>query len=1130
VDFDAILEQVLALVQRQGRVSYRAITRRFNVDDAYLADLREEILFAYPHIREEEGRGLVWTDPPTPTVGTLLPDVAAPQGASASGGWHPSDAERRQLTVMFCDLVGSTALSGQLDPEDLRDVVRAYQRICAEVIQRFDGYIAQLLGDGLLVYFGYPQAHEDDAQRAGLASLGILDAMELLNARLEQERGVRLAVRVGVHTGPVVVGTMGGGNRQETLALGDTPNLAARLQGLAAPDTVVVSAATWGLIEGFFTAQALGTHPLKGVEEPLPVYQLLASSGAQTCLDAVAPRGLTPLVGREQEVGLLLERWAQSTEGHGQVVLLSGEAGIGKSRLVEVLRERVGREGTTWLTFHCSPYHMNSALYPVITHLQRVLHLRPEETPVEQLERLERVLQATPLPLEEAVPLLAALLSVPLAERYPPLDWSPQKQRQKTQEVLVAWLVAEAERQPVLAVWEDLHWADPSTLEWLGLVLDQTPTAPLCILLTYRPEFPLPWGPRSYLTQLTLSRLPRPQVEEMLQRITGGKRLPTEVMRQIVAKTDGVPLFVEELTKTVLEAGWLHEQEDHYELTGPLPALAIPATLQDALRARLDRLADGKAVAQLGAVLGRTFAYELLRAVSPLDELALWRGLVQLVQAEVLYQRGMPPQATYTFKHALLQEAAYQSLLRSTRHQYHQRIAQVLTEQFPGLAETQPELVAHHYTEAGLAAEAVEYWQRAGERSNARSAYVEAVAYLTKGLEVLKTLPDTPTHAPHELEMQIALSQALAGTKGFAATERGHALARARELCRQLGDATRLFAVLMGLSELHVNRGELQTARELDEEGLALAQRQQDPASLMWAHWDLGGSLYWLGELVLARTHLEQAIALYTPQQDRSLSGHTLSGVPCLAYAAFTLWRLGYPDQALARIHEMLTLAQELSHAYSLARALHYATSLYVLRREWSTAQARAEAALALSTEQGLTWARPVTMQLGWVLAAQGQHETGMAQMHQGLAVQRAIGSVQTLPTYLAMQAEAYGGIGQAEEGLCLLAEALAMVDNMGVRYDEAELYRIKGELLLRQAVPDAAQAEACFQQALAMARHQQAKSWELRAAMSLSRLWQQQGKQDEARALLAPIYGWFTEGFDTADLQEAKTLLEELS
>ena len=528
------------------------------------------------------------------------------------------------------------------------------------------------------------------------------------------------------------------------MALGDTPNLAARLQGLAAANTVVVSATTHGLIEGFFTCQALGEHALKGVEEPMLVYQLLAESGAQTRLDTVAPHGLTPLVGREQELGLLLARWAQSAEGRGQVVLLSGEAGIGKSRLVEVLRERLGREPALWLTFRCSPYHTNSALYPVITHLQRALHFQRDEPAAARIDRLESALQATRLPLEEAVPLMAALLSVPLAARYPPLEWSPQKHKQKTQEALVAWLVAEAERQPVLAVWEDLHWADPSTLELLGLVLDQTPTASLCTLLTCRPEFSPPWTLRSYLTQLTLTRLTRPQVEEMVQRITGGKALPAEVVQQIVAKTDGVPLFVEELTKMVLESSLLREREDHYELTGPLPPLAIPTTLQDALMARLDRLTEGKAVAQLGAVLGRTFAYELLQAVASLDELALWRGLVQLVQAEVLYQRGVPPQATYTFKHALLQEAAYQSLLRSTRQQYHQRTAQVVAERFPDLAETQPELLAQHYTEAGLSALAIPYWQQAGERALQRSAHVEAIAHLSRGLGLLETLPPTP--------------------------------------------------------------------------------------------------------------------------------------------------------------------------------------------------------------------------------------------------------------------------------------------------------------------------------------------------------------------------------------------------
>jgi class 3 adenylate cyclase len=489
VDFDAILEQVLALVQRQGRVSYRAIARRFNVDDDFLADLREEILFAYPHIREEEGRGLVWADPPAPTAGAPPPDVAAPQGASSSVGWHASDAERRQLTVLFCDLADSTRLAGQLDPEDLRKVVLAYQATCVEVLRRFDGHVAQYLGDGLLVYFGYPQAHEDDAQRAVRAGLGILDAMGTLHISPERDKIIRLAVRIGIHTGPVVVGAMGSGGRHEQLALGETPNLAARLQSLAAPNTVAISATTHRLVQGYFRCDDLGSPSLKGVETPLRVYRVVAESAAQSRLDVAGATGLTPLVGREAEVAFLRERWAQSTDGLGQVVLISGEAGIGKSRLVHVLTERVVDMGAQRVTLRCSPYHTNSALYPVIEHLRRLLHWHQEETPAAQLATLEHALRTVHLPLAETVPLLAALAALPAPERYPPLTLSPQRQKQKTQEALVAWLLAETAQQPVLAVWEDLHWADPSTLELLGLLLDQVPTARLLLVLTGRPEF-----------------------------------------------------------------------------------------------------------------------------------------------------------------------------------------------------------------------------------------------------------------------------------------------------------------------------------------------------------------------------------------------------------------------------------------------------------------------------------------------------------------------------------------------------------------------------------------------------------------------------------------------------------------
>jgi class 3 adenylate cyclase len=587
----------------------------------------------------------------------------------------PPEAERRQLTVLFCDLVDSTTLSSQLDPEDLREVVRAYQDTCAKVIARFDGHIAQYLGDGLLVYFGYPLAHEDDAQRAVRAGLGIVEA--ILHTRLTQARGVQLAVRLGVHTGLVVVGEVGGGTRQEQLALGETPNLAARLQGFAAPNTLVISTTTWQLLGGFFACQPLGTPPLKGQAQPLAVYRVLYEHMARSRLEAVGSTGWTPLVGREHEIGLLRARWAQVKEGIGQVVLLSGEAGIGKSRLVQVLMEHVAAEPQAWLApCQCSPYHQHTALYPLIELLERVaLHFEREEALPHKLHKLEGFLVQYGLPLAEAVPLFAGLLSLPLPDTYAPLTLSPAQQKQHTLQALLTIFLRIAAQQPVLFVLEDLHWVDPSTLEFLSLLVDQGPTARILTLCTCRPDFSPPWTGRAHLTQVTLPRLSQRQAAEMTGQVAHGKTLPAEVVAQVVAKTDGVPLFVEELTKMVLESGLLQEQEERYELPGSLPPLAIPTTLHDSLMARLDRLATVKSLAQLGATLGREFSYDLLQGVSPWDEGTVQRGLHQLVEVELLYQRGLPPQATYRFKHALIQDAAYQSLLQSTRQQYHQRIA-----------------------------------------------------------------------------------------------------------------------------------------------------------------------------------------------------------------------------------------------------------------------------------------------------------------------------------------------------------------------------------------------------------------------------------------------------------------------
>ena len=1138
--FEEILDQAIAMLQRRGRVSYRTLTLQFHLNEESLEALKEELIEVHHLAVDHDGRMLVWAGEAHTTA--VSPSPQPPQQAIrqedhpaqvAPPAIPPPEAERRQLTVLFCDLVDSTALSAQLDPEDLREVVRAYQSICAEVIQRFDGYIAQYLGDGLLVYFGYPQAHEDDAQRAIRTGLGIVEVMGTLNSRLAQRQGVRLAIRMGIHTGLVVVGAMGGGGRQEQLALGETPNIAARLQGLAAPDTIVISETTARLVEGYFISHSLGMQDLKGLAHPLRVYRVLHASETQTRLDVGAIRGLTPLVGRDAEVTFLRERWTQVQDGLGQMVLINGEPGIGKSRLVQVLKEQVAGERSTRIEYHCASHTQHSALYPVITHLERALAFRHDDTPDDKLRKLEAAMAPYAWPLPDTVPLLAALLSLPLPAHSPPLTLTPQRQRQKTLEVLLAWLCAEATRHPVLFLVEDLHWIDPSTLELLTLLGAQGPTARLLTVLTCRPEFHPPWPLRAHVTLLTLSRLAHPHVAQMILRVTGDRTLPMEIMQQVVAKTDGVPLFVEELTKTVLESGFLREADGAYELTAPLPPLAIPATLHDSLMARLDRLSMVKIVAQLGAIIGRTFAYEVLQAVVPLDEATLQQGLRQLVEAELVYQRGLPPQATYMFKHALIQDAAYQSLLRRTRQQYHQRIAQVLAAQFPDMVDAQPELLAQHYTEAGQSARAITYWQRAGERALQRSANLEAISHLTKGLEVLRTLPDSPERLQHELDLQITLGQALTVTKGYAAPEVGHTYARARELCQQVGETPQLFPVLRGLWNFYVIRMELRTGRELAEQLLSLAQRAQDPALLQQAHSALAGALVHLGEFSATQAHLQQGLALYDPHQHRALAfrlGYDL-GVFFLAYMTRPLWLLGYPDQALQRSQAALTLAQELAHPFSLAYALTFATLIHQFRREGQATQARAEATIALAREQGFAlWLAFGTVLRGWALAEQGQSDVGMLQIRQGMAAYRATGAEVDRAYCLALLAEAYGQGKRYDEGLAVLEEALALTGQYASVIWEAEIHRLKGVLLLARSTENQVEAEACFHEALAIARHQQAKSLELRAAMSLARLWQRQGQHAEARELLAPIYGWFTEGFGTADLQEAKALLDALA
>ena len=1066
-------------------------------------------------------------------VPEVEPSLAREEPAVAGS----EEAERRQLTVMFCDLVGSTSLSVQLDPEDLRELLREYQTVCGQMISQFEGSIAQYLGDGILVYFGYPRAHEDDAHRAVRTALCIVQEMTRLDAHFQREFGVGLAVRIGIHTGLVVVGEMGRGDQRGPLALGSTPNFAARLQTFARPNGVAVSQATYRLIQGYFDCQSLGTRILDGIPRPVEVYHILQESGAHSRLEVAADLGLTPFVGREQEIAHLQRLWQQARSGEGQIALIRGDPGIGKSRLVQELKERLGEEPLTLVECHCSSYYQNSALHPVIETLQRVLEITTDHSPAKKLGRVEKLLASYDLHLHEVVPLFASLLSIPLDKRYEPAGLSPRQQKQKTQEALLAILKIEADRKPVLVFVDDLHWIDPSTFELLNRLFVLTPETRMLVVMTARPTFapPASWSALSNLTTIEPGALDTPLAESMVRKIAGGKAMPPEVLDQVIEKTDGVPLFVEELTKMVLESGILIEGANRFELAGPIPPLAIPATLQDSLTARLDRLATVREVAQLAAALGRKFSYDLLHAVCSLDEATLQRDLAKLVEAGLIYPRPVAAggRIDYVFRHALIQESAYESLLKSKRQQVHRLIAQKLAEQFPEEAERQPELLAHHYTEAGLAEQAIAYWRRAGQRAVERSANVEAIHHIRKGLSLLDALDNETQRAQKELELQLTLGTPLIAIKGYASAEVGQAYGRARELCLQLGETPQLFPALHGLYRYYLLRAELQTAIEIAGVLQGLAEAAQNQNLLVEAHRAQGVTLFHLGEVVDGLAHLDAGLAAYDFEQHRHhafLYG-TDPRVICLSYSSLALWLLGYPDQALARRHQASDMISRVSHPFSQAVVLNHAAWLHQLRQEVSETRRCADALIALSEEQGFPfWRATGEILQGWALANQGEGQEGVAQLQHGLAAFQATGANMVLPYFFSLLAEAYYWIGRFEQGLAAVDEALVTSHRNHERFFEAELNRLKGEHLLALSAENKDGAEECFKRARDIAGRQQARLLEWRAVRSWCRLLRQNGRQAEARQLLVEKYNWFTEGLDTADLKEARVLIEELS
>ena len=1171
---EELLAEVVTLLQQEGRLSYRLLKRRFALDDEYLEDLKAELIDAKRLAVDEDGKVLVWIgaapvpsskfqvssqdaelrtahserSPAAYTPPHLAERIRAEQAALEARG--TPDGERKTITALFADLAGFTALARDLDPEETRAIVDPALQLMMDAVHRYEGYVAQTMGDGIFALFGAPIAHEDHPQRALYAALLMQDEMRRYAARIRLEKGVPMQIRVGVNTGEVMLRSI----RKEDLhtdylPVGHSTNIASRLENLANPGTIVVSENTYQLIAGYFECKPLGAAQVKGIPEPLPIYEVLGVGPLRTRLQVAARRGLSRFVGRQRELEQMQQAWELTQTGHGQIVAVMGEPGVGKSRLLHEFKLRLGKGALVLETFSVS--HGKAYAYlPLIDLLKNYFHLTPQDDERTRREKLTGRVLTLDRSLEDILPYLFFLLG--LAEPISPLhQMDPQIRKKRTLEAIKRLLVRESLNQPLIIIFEDLHWLDSETQAFLVLLSESLATARILLLVNYRPEYRHDWGSKTYYKQLRLDPLGQEDAQELLTVLVGDDPTLLPLTRFILEKTEGNPFFMEEIVQALVEQGLLivGAHSGAPLLARPLADIKIPTTVQGVLAARIDRLPpEEKALLQTLAVLGKEFSWSLLKQVvdKPEDELHLL--LSHLQTAEFIYEQPAFPEIEYTFKHALTQEVAYTSLLQERRKAIHERTAQAVEALFHSRLEDHYGELAHHYTRSGNTQKAIEYLGLAGQQAMQRSANAEAITHLTTALELLKTLPDTPERIQQELTLQVALGAPLRITKGYGAPEVEQTFTRARELCQQLGDTPQLFPVLWGLWYMYYIRAEYQTARELGTQCLALAQSAQDPGLLVEAHFVLGANLFILGEFAPAREQFEQGIALYDPKQHHShafLYGQD-PGVASSSVAAWVLWHLGYPEQARQRTYTALTLARELSHPYSLVYAFLCAAWLHECRREGQAGQELAESAITLCTEQGfslnLAWG---TMLRGWALAEQGQGEEGIAQIRQGLAAWKATGTEILRPYYLALLAEVHGKAGQTEEGLSALAEALECVHKTGERNSEAEMYRLKGTLTLQSKVQSPkskveessesdvrspeSEAEACFHKAIEIARRQQAKSLELRAVMSLARLWQQQGKQDEAHRMLVEIYSWFTEGFDTADLQEAKALLQEL-
>ena len=1033
------------------------------------------------------------------------------------------DAERRHLSVMFVDLVGSTALSGRLDPEEMRDVLRSYQNTVAGEIGRFDGFTAKLMGDGVLAYFGWPRTHEDEAERAVRAGLAVIAAVR----GLPMAAGEPLAARVGIATGLVVVGDLvGEGAAQEQAVVGDTPNLAARLQAGAEPGMVVIAESTRRLLGDLFEIRDLGMQTLKGIGEPVPSFAVLGERALESRFAARRVGGLAPIVGRDQELGQLLERWSQAAGGEGQAILLTGEAGIGKSRISEALIEATAGEPHFLIRYQCSPYHADSALYPVVQQLSHAARFAADDNLEQRLEKLEALL-AQAGDGSPAAPLLAALLGLDGTARYGALTLTPQQRRSRTLAALIGQLTGLAAKKPVLWLVEDAHWVDPTTLELIEQSLDRVQTSRVLLLITARPTLVAGFASHPVVTRLALNRLARVATQAIVARITHGKHLPEALLDEIAAKTDGVPLFVEEMTKAVIESGAMRETEDAYLLDGPLSALAVPATLHDSLMARLDRLHGVKEVAQTAAVIGRSFDHATIAALAGLPERALGEALQRLLDAELVFRRGAPPDATYLFKHALVRDAAYESLLKARRVALHARLLDIL-EADDGTA---PEIKAQHAEAAGLNARALDLWEQAGVLALARPAYKEAIASFESGIRVCAALGDDPKWKRREQGLHIQIGQALIANQGYQAPAALRAFERAMVLADELADVALQLPAAYGLWVAPYIGGRDTSA--LADRYVALAEAQPETGPRVVGLRILGMERFHAGRFKESLALMQRGCAEHDPVAHRDLArryGHD-SRAASTSYQAWNLWLLGFPDQAARRIEDSLRVAREVNHANTTGLVLCYGTGL---PRMWARlpdlVEGSAREALRLAEDNAMAlWHATALIQLGWALSQQGK-APGLDEIDTGLRALRQMGAGRMEMFIVGIAAEAYARNGRHEEAWATLDRASGVFAGTRDQALAADLHRVRAGLALRAPVKDRAAAEADLRRALEIARGQEALSLELRAAHDLAAVLAECGERRQAVDLLAPVYGRFTEGFTTPDLTDARALLDALT